>query len=74
MLSKYRVWCEDESAYFETWLETDPTTCPNNNTHTITTSKTSIIESREDEPQKDPSGKLRVQSSSRQIGTMTYFS
>jgi len=73
MLSKYRVWCEDESAYFETWLETDPTTCPNNNTHTITTSKTSIIESREDEPQKDPSGKLRVQSSSRQIGTMTYF-
>lgn len=32
---KYRIYCNDESAYFYKWDTTKPTTCPNNNAHSI---------------------------------------
>ena len=41
---KYKVWCNTDSKYIEIWATTEPTTCPENNTHTIDTSKTSILE------------------------------
>ena len=44
LIHKYRVWCDTESAYVETWDETEPTDCPNNNAHSIDTTKTSVLE------------------------------
>ena len=41
---KYRVYCETESIYVYTWGDSTPTTCPNNNGHTITTSTVSIVD------------------------------
>lgn len=70
---KYRVWCETEGKYVEGWFEEEPTTCPNNNTHTIDTSKTSIVEDISTDEKRDPSGKLRVHETSRALGTITYF-
>ena len=69
---KYRVWCNNESTWVEIWAEEIPTTCPNNNTHSIDTSKTTIIDQVSTE-QRDPSGKLRVHETSRPQGTYTYF-
>lgn len=34
-LTKWQVYCEDESAFHETWTETKPTICPENTTHTL---------------------------------------
>lgn len=45
-LVRYRVWCETESAYVYQWATAEPTDCPNNGAHTITTSKTAAVESR----------------------------
>lgn len=39
----WRVYCNDEAAFFEVWSPTEPTTCPNNNTHTIDPTKTAEI-------------------------------
>lgn len=41
---KYRVYCETESVYTYTWGDSTPTTCPNNNGHTITTDTVSIVD------------------------------
>lgn len=41
----WRVFCDTEASWAEVWSPTEPTTCPNNNTHTIDTSKTVIITS-----------------------------
>jgi len=43
-LNHYRVYCNDEAAYVYVWAETEPTVCPNNNTHTINTSLTTITD------------------------------
>lgn len=43
-VNKYRVWCDTESAYVYTWDTVEPTTCPNNNGHTINSSLTTITE------------------------------
>lgn len=40
---QYRVYCNDEASYVFTWGTTEPTTCPNNNTHSINSSSTTII-------------------------------
>ena len=44
-LNEYRVYCTTEAAYFKLWSTTVPTTCPNNNGHTIDSSQTTIIRS-----------------------------
>ncbi len=41
---KYRVWCVTDSKYVEVWAEEEPTTCPENNGHTIDPDKTTIVE------------------------------
>ena len=41
---KYRVYCSTDSKYEYVWGTTEPTTCPTNTAHTITTSKTTIID------------------------------
>jgi len=71
-LFKYRIWCNTESTWVESWDEETPTTCPNNNTHSIDTTKTVITEQAEVEP-RDPSGKLRVHETSRPAGAYTCF-
>lgn len=43
-VKKYRVYCNTELINVETWAETQPTVCPNNNTHTIDDNKTSMID------------------------------
>jgi hypothetical protein len=46
-LCKYRVYCETDSQHEITgWLESAPTECPVNGSHTITASKTASIDCR----------------------------
>lgn len=52
----YRVWCNDESAHILTWNDVAPTTCPNNNGHTIDTNKTTIVRHVSEEAQTYPKG------------------
>lgn len=47
-LHRYRIWCVTENAYVYEWAETEPSDCPNNNGHTITSSLTSIIDTVSD--------------------------
>lgn len=47
-LHRYRIWCVTENAYVYEWAETEPTDCPNNNSHTITSSLTSIVDTVSD--------------------------
>jgi len=35
MESKYRIYCETESTFIETWADNTPTECPNNAGHSI---------------------------------------
>ncbi len=44
-INKYRVWCNTESTWVETWDSQEPTLCPNHNEHEINTSKTVSIDS-----------------------------
>ena len=51
---KYRVWCNTDSKYVEVWAEEEPTTCPENNGHSIDPDKTVIVETvSEDFPLSD---------------------
>jgi len=43
-ISRYRIYCSDESAYKYVWNDTAPTTCPDNNTHTVDTNSITIID------------------------------
>ena len=47
-LYKYRIWCTTDSKEEERWDTDEPTTCPSNNTHTIDSSKTRIIQTIEE--------------------------
>jgi hypothetical protein len=40
----WRVYCNDESAFFQVWSPTEPTACPNNVAHTIDPDKTTVID------------------------------
>jgi len=70
-LFKYKIFCETEGIYVEGWYETDPEVCPNNNSHTISPDKTTIIDERLAEAPTDVSGKPRVITSSRRLGLAT---
>ncbi|MCK5603408.1 hypothetical protein KAR91_16100 [Candidatus Pacearchaeota archaeon] len=72
-LFKYRIYCNTESAYVTGWYETEPTVCPNNNTHNIDSTSVVIIEQKLDEGPTDVSGKPRVHQTSRRLGTTTYW-
>lgn len=45
VIKKYRCFCQTENAYSYTWSDSAPTTCPNNNTHTIDPALTTVIDS-----------------------------
>jgi hypothetical protein len=66
-LFKYRVWCETEQAYKYTWDETEPTTCPDNNSHSLDTTKTTVVQTIiEDLPfSRHLENKLAVHASSK---------
>lgn len=72
-LFKYRIYCNTEGDYFTVWAEEEPDFCPNNNTHEIDESKTSIVNQILQEEPRDRSGKQRVHETSRALGTKTYF-
>ena len=72
-LFKYRVWCNTENTWINTWSETTPTVCPNNNSHEIDSNKTLIVEKKLDKGPVDQSGKTRVHQTSRKLGTRTCF-
>jgi hypothetical protein len=40
----YKCYCLTEAAYVYTWATSEPTVCPNNNSHSIDTNLTTIIE------------------------------
>jgi hypothetical protein len=40
---KYRVFCTTDNKYLYLWSDTEPTTCPENNTHTIDANETQIV-------------------------------
>jgi len=73
-LYKYNVWCNTEGIYVQTWGQTAPTVCPNNNEHSINEDKTWITDTILGAPVTDhASGKTRVHQTSRQLGMKTYF-
>lgn len=72
-LFKYKVWCVVENIYVSVWGENEPTVCPNNNTHSIDSNKTQIIDQQLDIVPRDPSGKERVHQTSRPLGLKTFF-
>jgi len=43
-VNKYRIYCNHESEYVFTWSNTEPTVCPNNNSHSINSALTTIVE------------------------------
>jgi hypothetical protein len=43
---KYRVYCQTDSTYEYVWNETEPTKCPENTSHTIDSTITTIVEER----------------------------
>ena len=43
-VKKYRVYCDTEAAFVEGWTTAIPTTCFNNNTHTIDTDQTTMLD------------------------------
>lgn len=62
-LHKWRMWCEDEAAWVEWWLEEgadEPTTCPNDTAHVIDSDKTAIVTEVGDACSYDSEGFLRV--------------
>lgn len=42
---KHRLYCQSESANVYTWSTSTPTTCPNNNTHTIDVNSITVVDS-----------------------------
>jgi hypothetical protein len=70
---KYRVWCNTENMYYETYGEEEPSVCPNNSAHDIDLVKTAVIETFTTEELRDPSGKQRIHQTSRPIGTKIHF-
>jgi hypothetical protein len=44
---KYRVWCVTEATHVYEWATAEPTDCPTNPAHTITASKTAIVDERD---------------------------
>ena len=47
-LNKYRVRCTTDNKYEYVWAETTPTTCPINTHHSIDSTLTSIVDTKED--------------------------
>ena len=43
-VKKYRVYCTDESKHVTGWSEAEPTTCFNNDTHTIDVNQTAVTD------------------------------
>lgn len=43
---KYRIYCNTEAANVYSWAESEPTTCPNNTSHSINTSSISVVDER----------------------------
>jgi hypothetical protein len=67
-VSKWRIWCDSENQWAETWSPGEPTTCPNNNAHVIDQSKTTIIEAvTESFPMSEVGGKIWVHSSPKPV-------
>lgn len=46
-VKKYRVFCLNESIFVTGWSKTEPTTCFNNNTHSIDPNQTSLVDIEE---------------------------
>jgi len=71
---KYRLYCMTEDKYVDTWDESTPTACPNNNTHTIISGSISIIDVQiDDGPRMVDDGRPIVRADTRPLGTQTYF-
>jgi len=47
-LYKYKIFCETEGLFVYSWGESEPTTCPNNNTHTVTAGSATIVQAVKD--------------------------
>jgi len=70
----WRVYCNTEGGYIETWSPEVPTVCPNNNIHEIDPLKSVIIgEVKEVVPVDSVTGKVRSHSSSKLPGLTTNF-
>lgn len=72
-LFKYQIYCETESQWVTQWAEDEITTCPNNNTHTVTSGSVSIIDQRLEEGPSDFGGRPIVRPDSRPAGTTPAF-
>ena len=44
--NRYRIYCETEAAWVETYADVEPTTCPHNPAHTVTTGSAAELDSK----------------------------
>jgi len=72
-LYKYRVYCETESVWVETWAEEPVLVCPNNNGHTVTSGSITITEQNLDMGPQMADGRPLVRADTRPLETETYF-
>lgn len=72
-LYQYRVYCETESVWVETWAETPVLVCPNNNGHTVTSGSITITEQHLDVGPTMSDGRPLVRADTRPLNTETYF-
>ena len=75
---KYRLWCETESTHVYTWDESEPSVCPNNSSHSIDVSRTTIDavvgEDRVDiSDHTDEQNRPYIRAESRDVHDNTYF-
>jgi hypothetical protein len=71
LVTKYRVFCTVENAYYTIWSETEPTKCPNC-ANAIDPTKTQVLQETE-LVEKNPSGIPFVQQTPRPKGTKTFW-
>jgi hypothetical protein len=79
-LRMFKVWCSTENAWVSDsgYREGTPTTCPNNNTHTIDTSRIIILDEIGEQNVtmtgiKHHDGRMSFTNTPRPVGTMTHF-
>jgi len=73
-LYKYRIYCETESSWIETWGETVVEVCPHDEEHTVTSGSLTIIEQHLGLGPTMTDGRPIVRADTRPLSTQTWFS
>lgn len=72
VLNEYNVWCTVENKWYTTWNTTEPLVCPNNSSHAIDRTLTTILQIINSDA-TDKFGKKIIHSTPRPFNTTTYI-